>query len=143
MYIFRSTAGKVMNCDTFIFTPGEGTGYTLEYSCLENSVDGGAWQAVVHGVAQSQTRLRTTFTFTFIFTLLLLKNSAFAGFLQPWYMVLGAVVTSLHSLHPWHCNHSSILLSNQIQILLLLATVGSSVQFSLLVGSNSLQPHGL
>ena len=83
--MFRSTAGKVMNCDTFIFTPGEGTGYPLEYSCLENSVDGGAWQAVVHGVAQSQTRLRTTFTFTFIFTLLLLKNSAFAGFLQPWY----------------------------------------------------------
>ena len=29
----------------------------LQYSCLENSMDGGAWQATVHGVAKSQTRL--------------------------------------------------------------------------------------
>ena len=37
--------------------PGEGNGNTLQYSCLENPMDGGAWQATVHGVAQSQTRL--------------------------------------------------------------------------------------
>ena len=43
-------------------SPGEGNGYPLQYSCLENSVDGGAWQAAVHGVAKSQTRLRN-FTF--------------------------------------------------------------------------------
>ena len=82
--MFRSTAGKVMNCDTFIFTPGEGTGYPLEYSCLEISMDGGAWQAIVHGVTQSQTRLRTTFTFTFIFTLLLLKAQPSLVSWQPW-----------------------------------------------------------
>ena len=30
-------------------SPGEGSGYPLQYSCLENSMDGGAWQATVHG----------------------------------------------------------------------------------------------
>ena len=34
---------------------GEGNGYPLQYSCLENSMDRGAWQAIVHGVAKSQT----------------------------------------------------------------------------------------
>ena len=38
-------------------SPGEGNGNPLQYSCLENSMDGGAWQATVHGVAKSQTRL--------------------------------------------------------------------------------------
>ena len=33
---------------------GEGNGYPLQYSCLENSVDRGAWRATVHGVAKSQ-----------------------------------------------------------------------------------------
>ena len=36
-------------------SPGEGSGNPLQYSCLENPVDGGAWQATVHGVAKSQT----------------------------------------------------------------------------------------
>ena len=35
--------------------PGEGNGNPLQYSCLENSMDRGVWQAVVHGVAKSQT----------------------------------------------------------------------------------------
>ena len=38
-------------------SPGEGNGNPLQYSCLENSVDRGAWWATVHGVAKSQTRL--------------------------------------------------------------------------------------
>ena len=38
-------------------SPGEGNGNPLQYSCLENSMDGGAWWATVHGVAKSQTRL--------------------------------------------------------------------------------------
>ena len=37
---------------------GEGNGNPLQYSCLENSVDGGAWWAAVHRVPQSQTRLK-------------------------------------------------------------------------------------
>ena len=38
-------------------SPGEGAGNPLQYSCLENSVDRGAWQTTVHGAAKSQTRL--------------------------------------------------------------------------------------
>ena len=37
--------------------PGEGNGNPLQYSCLENPTDRGAWQATVHGVTNSQTRL--------------------------------------------------------------------------------------
>ena len=44
---------------------GEGNGNPLQYSCLENPMDGGAWQATVHGVSKSQTRL-SDFTFTFM-----------------------------------------------------------------------------
>ena len=36
---------------------GEGNGTPLQYSCLENPMDGGAWWAVVHGVAKNRTRL--------------------------------------------------------------------------------------
>ena len=35
--------------------PGEGNDNPLQYSCLENSMDRGAWQAIVHGVTKSQT----------------------------------------------------------------------------------------
>ena len=38
-------------------SPGEGNGYPLQYSYLENSVDRGAWQVTVHGVVESRTRL--------------------------------------------------------------------------------------
>ena len=38
-------------------SPGEGNGNPLQYSCLENPMDGGAWWATVHGVAKSRTRL--------------------------------------------------------------------------------------
>ena len=45
---------------------GEGNGSPLQYSCLENPMGGGAWQAVVHGVAERRTRV-SHFTFTFHF----------------------------------------------------------------------------
>ena len=45
---------------------GGGNGTPLQYSCLENPMDGGFWKAAVHGVAEGQTRL-TNFTFTFHF----------------------------------------------------------------------------
>ena len=38
-------------------SPGEGNGNPLQYSCLENPMDGEAWLATVHGVSKSQTRL--------------------------------------------------------------------------------------
>ena len=46
--------------------PGEGNGTPLQYSCLENPMDGGAKKAAVHGVAESRTWL-SNFTFTFHF----------------------------------------------------------------------------
>ena len=39
-------------------SPGEGNGNPLQYSCLENPRDGGAWWAAIYGVAQSRTRLK-------------------------------------------------------------------------------------
>ena len=47
-------------------SPGERNGYPIQYSCLENSMDRGAWRATVHGVTKSQTRL-SNLTFTFHF----------------------------------------------------------------------------
>ena len=48
---------------------GEGNGTPLQYSCLENPMDGGTWWAAVHGVAKIRTRL-SDFTFTFHFNAL-------------------------------------------------------------------------
>ena len=48
------------------FWLGEGSGTLLQYSCLENPMDGGAWWAAVHGVTESQTQM-SDFTFTFHF----------------------------------------------------------------------------
>ena len=45
---------------------GGGNGTPLQYSCLANPMDGGAWWAAVHGVSKSQTQLND-FTFTFHF----------------------------------------------------------------------------
>ena len=44
----------------------EGNGTPLQYSCLENPMDGGAWKAAVHGTAKSRAR-QSKFTFTFHF----------------------------------------------------------------------------
>ena len=50
---------------SLVGSPGEGNSTPLQYSCLENPMDRGAWQATVHGVAQSWTRL-SDFTFTLV-----------------------------------------------------------------------------
>ena len=44
-------------------SPGEGNGNPLQYSCLENSMDGGAWWATVHGVIESDATKRLHFSF--------------------------------------------------------------------------------
>ena len=51
---------------TFHMLAREGNGTPLQYSCLENTMDGGAWKAAVHGVAEGWTWL-SDFTFTFHF----------------------------------------------------------------------------
>ena len=59
---------------------GEGNGTPLQYSCLENPMDGGAWWAAVHGVAKSRTRL-SDFTFTFHFHALEKEMATHSGVL--------------------------------------------------------------
>ena len=57
-------------------------GTPLQYSCLENPMDGGAWGAAVHGVARSQTWL-SNFTFTFHFHALEKEMATYSSVL-PW-----------------------------------------------------------
>ena len=54
------------DCHLVYLISGEGNGTPLQYTCLENPMDGGAWKAAVHGVAEGRTRL-SDFTFTFHF----------------------------------------------------------------------------
>ena len=67
-------------------TNGEGNGNTLQYSCLENPIDGGAWWAVVLGVTKSQTQL-SGFTFSFHFHALekeMVTHSSTLAWKIPW-----------------------------------------------------------
>ena len=60
------TSGKRLNLLLVALDCGEGNGTPLQYSCLENPMDGGAWWAAVHGVAEGRTWL-SDFTLTFHF----------------------------------------------------------------------------
>ena len=62
----RKACCKVMKLVLSKYLIGKGNGNPLQYSCLENPMDGGAWKAAVHGVAEGRTRL-SDFTFTFPF----------------------------------------------------------------------------
>ena len=48
-------AGDLGSIPVLGTSPGEGNGNPLQYSCLENPMDGGGWWATVHGVTKSQT----------------------------------------------------------------------------------------
>ena len=52
-----TSAGDTASIPVSGRSPGGGNGNPLQYSCLENSMDGGAWWAIVHGVPKSRTRL--------------------------------------------------------------------------------------
>ena len=62
----KTSDGKQISELPGVRSEGEGNGTPLQYSCLENLMDGGAWWAAVHRVAKSRTRL-SNFTFTFHF----------------------------------------------------------------------------
>ena len=54
---FKGLIISIVIITTKVTPPGEGNGNPLQYSCLENPMDGEAWWATVHGVTKSQTRL--------------------------------------------------------------------------------------
>ena len=69
-------AGDLGSIPGSVRSPGEGNVNPLQYSCLENPMDGEAWWATVHGVAKSRTRL-SDFTFTFT-----MWSECYTGFLE-------------------------------------------------------------
>ena len=80
---------------------GEGNGTPLQYSCLENPMDGGAWKAAVHGVAKSRTRL-SDFTFTFHFHALEKEMVTYSSVLAGESQGQGSLV----GCHLWGCTES-------------------------------------
>ena len=89
--------------NTFWPPSGEGSGTPLQYSCLENPMDGGAWWAAVHGVTKSRIRL-SNFTFTFHFHALekaMATHSSTLAWKIPW-MEEPGVLQSMGSLRVGH-----------------------------------------
>ena len=66
IHVVTYSKNLILFCGWVVFYLGEGNGTPLQYSCLENPMDGGAWWAAVHGVPRSRTRLND-FTLTFHF----------------------------------------------------------------------------
>ena len=120
---------------------GEGNGNPLQYSCLANPMDGGAWWAAVHGVTRSRTWL-SNFTFTFYFSALEKEMATHSCFSLEnprdggaWWVAIYGVAQSrtwlkrlssssprkllFYFLHPWICvfwkphewNHRILILS--------------------------------
>ena len=54
---FACNAGDLGSIPGLGRSPGEGNGYPLQYACLGNPMDGGAWRATVHGVTKNLTGL--------------------------------------------------------------------------------------
>ena len=77
--------------------PGEGKGNPPQYSCLENSMDRGSWQATVHWVAKSQTRFHTIYP---------TNSSEIWKSLESWSLMALTMKTCLwYFIHKLHCTH--------------------------------------
>ena len=66
--------GDVASILGSVRSPGEGNGKPLQYSCLENSMNRGAWWATGHGAAKSQTRLSTHMHLCFLGTYIVVRE---------------------------------------------------------------------
>ena len=122
--------------------PGEGNGTPLQYSRLENPMDGGAWWAAVHGVTKSRTRL-SNFTFTFHFhalekemathSVFLLENPREGG---AWWAAIYGVAQSRTRLKRLSSSSSSnlYLLQELSQLLWFPGTLLLVLCFALLAG---------
>ena len=92
-------------------SPREGTGYPFQYSCLENPLDRGAWQATVHGVSKSRTQL-SSHTCTHECTLDLSETISFRPPLRVYHVIIALSKKSL-SLTPFrnlklHVSHGLV-----------------------------------
>ena len=83
-------AGDLGSISRWARSPGEGSGNPLQYSCLENPMDGGAWEAAVHGVTKSPTQL-SDFTFLSLFQYCCLGNPTDRG---AWWATVHGVTGS-------------------------------------------------
>ena len=115
MFFWNSLA--FTNLDS-IFREGNGT--PLQYSCLENPMDGGAWKAAVYGVTEGQTRL-SDFTFTFHFHALEKEMATHSSVLAWWIPGMGEPggLPSMgsHSIgHDWNDLADSILKGRDITL---------------------------
>ena len=81
---------------------GEGNGNPLQYSCLENPRDGGAWWAAVYGVTQSPTRLKWLSSSSMVVLLFVFWGSSrlFSIVAAPFYNPTNSVLGVPFSLHP-------------------------------------------
>ena len=81
-------------------SPGEGNGYPLLYSCLENSMDRGAWQATVHGSQRVHDWATNTFTFHFFHAIVCsIKNK---NILSTIHLSLNIAINSKNIFHEAH-----------------------------------------
>ena len=92
-------------------SPGIGNGNPFQCSCLEDSMDRGAWRATVHGVAKSRTPL-SDFTFTFHFHALekeMATHSSSLAWRIPWTEEPGGLQSmgSLRAAHDLASEHGS------------------------------------
>ena len=101
MEVLSDAKAQGPHCKEVVPKFGEGNGTPLQYSCLENPMDGGAWKSVVLGVAKSQTRL-SDFTFTFHFHALekeMATHSSVLAWRIPWTVEPGGLPSmGLHRL---------------------------------------------
>ena len=131
----RQSAHMVYSSRSWIISPQascsrEGNGTPLQYSCLENPMDGGAWKAAGHGVAEGWTRL-IDFTFTFHFHALE-KEMATHSSVFAWRIPVTREPGGLPSMgshrvrHDWSDLAANLMFSRKNTSILVLTTESSS-----------------